>query len=277
MGRTIVKGQIGIQDLALGTSTFTRATSVGGSQVLNQISAATINGTQTANTVLAGPASGAPGQSTFRALVAADLPVISLAFGNVVTGTNTSAAMTVGSGASIVPASSGVIEATQLQGVAISTSAPSVGQILVATSTASATWQSPSLSVVTATSTPTNFNAAIGATNILTNAAAGVYHIGVYIVQTQLGVGWSSASNTVSVALIYTDPTGTVHSSSNTIINFTITGNGAVGSTPAIGGLLTFALALEAGSSLQFSTSVGFNSTGGSTLPQYQIFAKVIF
>lgn len=38
MARIITKGLIGTQDLSIGTSTFTRATSVGGTQVLNQIS-----------------------------------------------------------------------------------------------------------------------------------------------------------------------------------------------------------------------------------------------
>lgn len=37
MARIITKGLIGIQDLNLGTSTFTRATSTGGTQVLNQV------------------------------------------------------------------------------------------------------------------------------------------------------------------------------------------------------------------------------------------------
>lgn len=37
MARIITKGLIGIQDLALGTSTFTRATSTGGTQTLSQI------------------------------------------------------------------------------------------------------------------------------------------------------------------------------------------------------------------------------------------------
>lgn len=41
MARIITKGQIGQQDLSIGTSTFTRATSTGGTQVLNQISGIT--------------------------------------------------------------------------------------------------------------------------------------------------------------------------------------------------------------------------------------------
>lgn len=41
MARIITKGLIGQQDLSLGTSTFIRATSTGGTQVLNQISGIT--------------------------------------------------------------------------------------------------------------------------------------------------------------------------------------------------------------------------------------------
>ena len=42
MARIITKGLIGIQDISLGTSTFTRATSTGGTQVLNQINSSNL-------------------------------------------------------------------------------------------------------------------------------------------------------------------------------------------------------------------------------------------
>jgi len=41
MARIITKGLIGAEDLSLGTGTFTRATSVGGTQVLHQINLST--------------------------------------------------------------------------------------------------------------------------------------------------------------------------------------------------------------------------------------------
>lgn len=44
MARIITKGLIGVQDLSLGTSTFTRATSTGGTQTLNQINAVALGG-----------------------------------------------------------------------------------------------------------------------------------------------------------------------------------------------------------------------------------------
>lgn len=42
MARVITKGLISLQDLALGTSTFTRATSTGGTQTLNQINSSNL-------------------------------------------------------------------------------------------------------------------------------------------------------------------------------------------------------------------------------------------
>lgn len=40
--RIITKGLLGLQDVAIGTSTFTRATSTGGTQVLNQINSSNL-------------------------------------------------------------------------------------------------------------------------------------------------------------------------------------------------------------------------------------------
>lgn len=93
--------------------------------------------TQAANTGFYGPASGPAAAPTFRALVSADLPVGSSsqigglkcgtgttcttgtisstpAFSALTTGTNTSATMTVGTGASIVPSGTGAIQATSI-------------------------------------------------------------------------------------------------------------------------------------------------------------------
>ncbi len=64
-------------------------------------------------------------------------------FSSITTGTNVSATMTVGSGASIVVSGTGIVEATQVQGVIVSGTAPSTGQVLTATSTTAANWQTP--------------------------------------------------------------------------------------------------------------------------------------
>ncbi len=63
----------------------------------------------------------------------------SIAFGSITSGSNTSAAMTVGSGASMTTSGTGTINANKLEGVTIS-GTPSTGQTLVATSSSAADW-----------------------------------------------------------------------------------------------------------------------------------------
>jgi len=72
----------------------------------------------------------------------------SVTFTNVTTGTNTTATMTVGSGASLTFSGSGVVNSNQLQGITISPTAPTTGQVLTATSSSAANWQTPSSSGV---------------------------------------------------------------------------------------------------------------------------------
>jgi hypothetical protein len=70
----------------------------------------------------------------------------SSAFSSITTGTNVSATMTVGSGASIVVSGTGIVEATQVQAVVVSATPPTAGQVLTATSSTAANWQSPTAS-----------------------------------------------------------------------------------------------------------------------------------
>lgn len=42
MARIITKGLLGLQDISIGTSTFPRATSTGGTQILNQINSSNL-------------------------------------------------------------------------------------------------------------------------------------------------------------------------------------------------------------------------------------------
>lgn len=65
------------------------------------------------------------------------------AFSAIGSGSNTGAAMTVGTGASLEPTGSGVIEANEISGVAVS-GTPSTGQVLTATGSSAADWQTPS-------------------------------------------------------------------------------------------------------------------------------------
>lgn len=63
-------------------------------------------------------------------------------FSALASGSNTAAAMTVGTGASLEPTGSGIIEANELSGVTVS-GTPSSGQVLTATSSSAADWQTP--------------------------------------------------------------------------------------------------------------------------------------
>lgn len=65
-------------------------------------------------------------------------------FSSITSGTNTTAAMDVGSGATLEPSGSGIIEANELTGGIVISGTPSSGQVLTATSSTAADWQSPS-------------------------------------------------------------------------------------------------------------------------------------
>lgn len=67
----------------------------------------------------------------------------STTFDQIGSGTNTTAAMVVGSGASLQPSGSGVVGATSIGGVTV-TGTPGTGQVIKATSPTAATWQTDS-------------------------------------------------------------------------------------------------------------------------------------
>jgi hypothetical protein len=64
-------------------------------------------------------------------------------FSAITTGTNITATMTVGSGASLAFSGTGVVNANELYGVTINSTAPGTGQVLTATSSSAAAWQTP--------------------------------------------------------------------------------------------------------------------------------------
>lgn len=68
----------------------------------------------------------------------------SVPFGGVGTGVNSASTLTVNTGASIVASGSGVVQATQVQAVVVTATAPSTGQVLTATSATTAAWQTNS-------------------------------------------------------------------------------------------------------------------------------------
>lgn len=98
--------------------------------------------------------SGAPAQSTDQAVVArsganyrltlADIIALfagNINFGELTTGVNTAADMQVGSGATLEPTGSGVVNANKLAGIAVS-GTPAAGSVLQATSPTAASWAS---------------------------------------------------------------------------------------------------------------------------------------
>jgi hypothetical protein len=66
----------------------------------------------------------------------------STTFDEIGSGTNTTAAMVVGSGASLAPSGTGRVKATDIDGVQV-TGTPGTGQVLTATSPTQADWQTP--------------------------------------------------------------------------------------------------------------------------------------
>ena len=74
------------------------------------------------------------------------------AFSALTGGTNTAATMLVGTGASLGFTGSGVLNANQIQGIAIS-GTPSAGQVPTATSSSAATWQTPTTGVSSVSNT----------------------------------------------------------------------------------------------------------------------------
>lgn len=83
----------------------------------------------------------APGIPSFRSLVEDDLPPIT--FDAIGSGTNATATMHVGSGASLDATGTGTIDATAVGGITV-TGTPTSGQVLTATSGSAADWQTPS-------------------------------------------------------------------------------------------------------------------------------------
>src|SRR5271157_1426204 len=65
-------------------------------------------------------------------------------FGDITTDTNTAATMTVGTGAALTFSGSGVVNASQVYGVTVSSTPPTPGQVLTAATPTSAAWATPS-------------------------------------------------------------------------------------------------------------------------------------
>ena len=104
-------GTVNSVGLALPVSVFT----VSGSPVTTTGTLTGAFATQSANLVFAGPTTGSAATPTFRALVLADLPSgISASFTNITSGTNTTAAMVLGTGSSLTVSGTGTNVSTAM-------------------------------------------------------------------------------------------------------------------------------------------------------------------
>lgn len=99
----------------------------------------------------------------------------SVAFGSITSGTNTTAAMVVGTGSSLTTSGSGSINASKISGIAVS-GTPSAGQVLTATSSSAADWASPSAGAFSTITSGTNTAATmtVGTGGSITTSGSGV-------------------------------------------------------------------------------------------------------
>lgn len=121
-------------------------------------------------------------------------------------------------------------------------------------------------------SVPTNFGSAIGTTNIVgQTTSTGLYGLQAYYFVNTLGVNCSSATNSMAVTILWTDPLGNAQSSSGVVdISLSFTGNGTV-NTYAYGYVN---IAVKSGTAITYSVASTLASTGCTTTPQYQIYFR---
>lgn len=118
---------------------------------------------------------------------------------------------------------------------------------------------------------PTIYGTTTSATNIVASATVGIYTVGVYIYLDVAGVGCSSASNTTTAQLNWTDPTGT--SKSLQLSALSITGDGTKGSEEEV----STTVDAEASSAITVTVPTStLSSTGCSTTPQYIVDAQAV-
>jgi len=143
-----------------GTNTNTLTIGTGGSLVPS--GSGTIEATQILAVVVSGtaPTSGQVLTASSGTAASWQAPAAVTAFSAVTSATNTNA-LVIGTGGSLGFTSTGTIAATTLQAVVISNSAPSAGQILTATGSTGASWQSPAAPAFNTITAATNVNALV--------------------------------------------------------------------------------------------------------------------
>lgn len=138
--------------------------------------------------------------------------------------------------------------------------------------------------VVLQVSAATNYGTALGSQTIIASMPSTTsVSLLLMPVQVTLGVGCSAATNSVTInPVTWTAPGGTAESA-NPSSNMGFTGNGAVDQGAATFGTSAFtsngiqAIVAKSGTAIAYSTTSSLASTGCSTVPQYQIYAKAIF
>ena len=171
----------------------------------------------------------------------------SLAFSGLTGATNTTAAMLVGSGASLGVTGTGTIAATSLGGITV-TGTPSVGYVPIATSASAATWQAPTVAA---------FSGLAGGTN---NSAAMIVGTGASL--TVSGSGTNNATSIAGITITGTPTTGYVPTatSSSTATWQAPTGTSAFSSLTS-GTNATATMIVGTGASLTVSGTGAINAT----------------
>jgi hypothetical protein len=129
---------------------------------------------------------------------------------------------------------------------------------------------------VTATYASVNFGTALGSQSLVTATASNSWplHVIAQAVQSLLGVGCSTASNTVIPSISFTAPGGTAETV--TFPTLTISGNGTLDSGSTTSSANGFTIVAKGLTSLSYSTTSTLASTGCTTPPQYTLYVSVM-
>lgn len=159
-------------------------------------------------------------------------------FSSLTSGTNSAATMVVGSGASLATSGSGVINASKIDGIAVS-GTPSAGQVLTATSSSAADWETPASNA---------FSSLTGGTN----NSGQTFTVGSTSQITYSGSGIINASKIVGVAVGNTPSVGQVLTATSS--------SGATWQTPASSFKIQAGLATHSGGTATVTFSPAFTT-----------------
>jgi hypothetical protein len=190
-------------------------------------------------------------------------------FNNIATGTNTTATMTVGSGATLQFSGSGVVNANQVYGVTVSATAPTVGQVLTATSATTADWENASfLAAFNGITSGTNTTATmtVGSGGTLTFTGSGVVNanelFGVVISSTPPTTGQVLTATSGVAANWQTPSGGGTPGGSPTQLQFNSAGTFAGASNSAVSGTGAITLGNTSNAGVS-TTALTVNASGG--------------